>query len=430
MSAENSQIARHSEYLENPKIRQQLFAQFAPVFCFHPQEKYFPLHPDAFVQNVIEVKYAEYKKREKEKSLTFEESQEREIIKKYFWKDDKFNPDYKDYEKQTDFKAMMGIDPKKKSKFLVFDEKKYGYRVGEKIKVPGVYPPDHPKHDSSETAAPTATSIIPTEKGFYISFEYTYALNDAIKGLRWLRDLLPSKWADKLDNCGLHYGDCEGVGMYVTVNDEGVASLESMQTFAHGRDGAREVPAADCTYRDGRPCVFVGLGGHPSYADNFVGRNRFIDVVGDAYHITPTIFNDVSPDKRESKSADMLPAWCTFPRLADSNPIAFSKTCCPLDAEDLTKQAEKWHRYKPVLFLTRAWNWIKKKIQEKRGLTVPQSTQPLLDLKKIDDAISIDTCSATFIPVADSIDDRSRSQNSKMSENPQPPSDSKPSAKL
>ncbi len=404
MSAENPQIERHRHYLKTPGVRQQIFAQFAPVFCFHSQEQHFPTHPDDFVQNVIEVKHAEYTKREAQNLLTPEEFNEFDIIKKYFWKDEAFNPQYKDNEGKADFKAMMGIEPKGKSKFLVFDEKKYGYRVGEKIQVAGVYPPDHPRYDSTQAAAPIAASIMPTEEGFYLSFEYTYALNNAIKGTRWLRDLLPSKWADKLDNCGLHYGDCEGIGMYIKVDDQGVASLKSIQTFAHGRDGAREVPVAQCTYRDHRPCIYVGLGGHPSYTDNFVGRNRFVDVVGDTYHITPTLFNDISFDKLAEKSDDMFPAWCTFPRLADSNPMAFSRTSCPKDAADLIEQSKEWHRYKPVLFLTRAWHWLRKKIQEKLlGRVAEPPIPPQLELVKQSTAVATITSpgSQPLTPSAD-----------------------------
>lgn len=139
MSAENPQIEQHRHYLQTPGLRQQIFAQFAPVFCFHSQEQHFPTHPDDFVQNVIEVKHAEYTKREAQHLLTPEEANEFDIIKNYFWKGVAFDHDYKQHENETAFQAMMGIKPKRKSKFLVFDEKKYGCRVGEKIKVAGEY---------------------------------------------------------------------------------------------------------------------------------------------------------------------------------------------------------------------------------------------------------------------------------------------------
>jgi hypothetical protein len=88
--------------------------------------------------------------------------------------------------------------------------------------------------------------------------------------------------------------------------------------------------------------------------------------------------------KLETKSNDMPSAWCTFRRLADSNPLAFSRTCCPLNSEDLKEQSKELHRYKPVLFLTKAWHWLKNKTQQKllHHKVVPQSP-PVLELKKL-----------------------------------------------
>ena len=44
--------------------------------------------------------------------------------------------------------------PKGKSKFLVFDEKAYGYKVGEKIDIVGVAPYRHPKYDPQKNLHP------------------------------------------------------------------------------------------------------------------------------------------------------------------------------------------------------------------------------------------------------------------------------------
>lgn len=371
--SDNEKLTRNTTYIQNADVRQALFKQFIPTFCYHKEEGSFPLHPDDFVKNVIEAKYDEYTNihHRQGRNLTEIETKELDIIQKYFWKDEKFNPDYKQYEKEKDFQEM--ISPAKgKSKFLVFDEKAYGYNVGTKIDIVGVAPLGHKDYDSQKKPAPISGSIIPTKDGFFIQYESVYSLNNAIKGTRWLRDLLPSSIANKADNFGLHYGDCEGMGLYINVDDNGRASIKSMQTFAHGRDGAREVETKDCTFENGRPCVYVGLGGHPSYADNFVGRNKFMDVVGDAYKITPTEFIDISPSQDNEK---IPPSLNTFPRLADSNPMNFSNIAYARNAEELATQSKQWHRYDPVLFITKAWNKIKSTISNWLG-NVEENMQP------------------------------------------------------
>jgi|GEM_PF-4986784 len=376
-------LSRNTEYMKNPETRAALFQQFSPTFCYHADEQSFPLHPDAFVKNVIEAKYDEYTniQQRQKRGLTDLEQKELKVIEKYFWKDNAFNPDYKKHENESDFQEMIQRQPDdSNSKFLVFDEKKYGYKVGEKIDIVGIAPQGHSKYDAQKASAPIAASIIATTDGFFIQYESTYSLNNAIKGTRWLRDLLPSNLADKADNFGFHYGDCEGVGVYVNVDDQGKASLKSLQTFAHGRDGAREVNAKDCTFENGKICVYVGLGGHPSYADNFVGRNKFADVVGDTYKITPTTFIDTSPDKVAEKSQDIPASLSTFPRLADSNPMIHSGTSHPKNATELKSQSQEWHRYNPMLGLTKVWNKIKSSFQSLLGHKKDKQA-PLFDLK-------------------------------------------------
>ena len=399
-SYESSAQESNKALISDPEFRQALFQQFAPTFFFHKQEQSFPIHPDDFVKNIIEVKHDEYTniQQRQKRDLTEVEKGELDVINEYFWKDGKFNPNYKERQNEDAFQKVVnkrdenGKDPQ----LLVFDEKKYGYKVGSKIDIVGVAPKGHPNYNPDKKAAPYNASIIPTKEGFYIQYECTYALNDAIKGTRWLRDLLPSKIANKADNFGLHYGDCEGVGVYIKVDGNGKASLDAMQTFAHGTKGARRVDTKDCTFKNERPCVFVGLGGHPSYADNFVGRNKFMDVVGDAYKITPNKFYDVSPDiialanghtsKENSdpnlvKVANELPAGCsTFSRLADSNPISWDG---PKNEQEIEKNATKWNQYNPSLVLTKAWHKIKSSVKGLFGhKEESQKTTPVLDIKQ------------------------------------------------
>jgi len=156
---------------------------------------------------------------------------------------------------------------------------------------------------------------------------------------------------------GFHYGDMEGVGLHIAVDSQGHATMQSMQTFAHGRDGAREVPIENCTLtEDGRACVFVGLGGHPSYADNFVLRSQFFDKVGDRWRITPEIFIDCSPDKINTPGIPL--AWSSLGRLADSNNMVFSASSSPKDFTELQRERVEWSRYNPYLFLTKLYHWI------------------------------------------------------------------------
>jgi hypothetical protein len=151
-----------------------------------------------------------------------------------------------------------------------------------------------------------------------------------------------------------------------------------MQTFAHGSKAARSVPAKECSTDDhGHVCVYVGAGGHPSYADNFIGRNIFMDLVGDAYSIKPTSFIDVSRDvlqvaldltqtkskkRLEDQRPHLVPAAKKIPasvsgftRYADSNPLAHSNIVCQ---EEVDRLELTHNHYRPFLFLTKLWKLI------------------------------------------------------------------------
>ena len=377
-------INKHARYIADPFIRQALYQQFTPNFCFHRDELNFPAHPDAVVKNIIVAKRALYLDiQENERPLTTKESEELTAINTFFWTDSGFNDNYHLHQNKLEFikltEKVSDNDPH--PEFLLLDEKHYGKKIGELVDVVGILPLDHPKKGNNTEIPPCCAAITPTEDGFYIDFEFVYPLNNAITGLRWLRNILPESWCKKLSNLGFHYGDCEAVGIYVKIDDEGKAVFDGIRTWAHGRDFSRRVSAKNCTYdQEGHPCVFVGLGGHPSYADNFVGRNAALDLVGDAYHIVPNIFIDTSKDVisaayalTDKDNSDAIEAFVKpiqevakalphslsgFRRIADSNPATFSRARTPNDVADFDTDPVA-NQYNPFLFFTKLWQKLK-----------------------------------------------------------------------
>jgi hypothetical protein len=382
----------HQELIKNPSIRQALFKQFAPTFLFHKDEDNFPVDPDTAIENIITVKRDEYLhiQERQGRGLTKKEQTELDAINEFFWVNGGFNRNYKKFQNNERLIKLTS----KGSSLLVFDEKHYGYEVGQKIDVTGIAPKGHKHYDKDKRQAPITTSIIPTEDGFFIQYGYLYSLNNAISGTRWLRRLLPEWLCKKLGNFGFHYGDAEGVGIHVTMKD-GVASFKSMQTWAHGRTYAENVMASDCTFDEhGHVSVFVGLGGHPSYAHKFVGRNLPMDLVGDTYKIAPKEFIDVSPDviklasvlaEKDLKakqlalfteenplveSAIAVPgSLSVLRRFADSKPIAHHGI---KDEQHLNKQFKGYNNYHPWLLLARIKNFILSFFYENNS-TPPQS---------------------------------------------------------
>ena len=375
-----SKIAKHKEIVADPEVRQALFKQFTPTFFFHSSEDNFPVDPDTALRNIIEVKRDEYLniKQRHNRELTPKEKKELNLINRFFWNEEAntFDVNFKRHQNDPEFIALSARDEHGETGFLIFDEKHYGYKVGEKIDVIGIAPKGHSKYASNKENAPIATTIVPTKNGFYIQYQYVYALNHAINGFQWLRRLLPESWCRKLSDFGFHYGDCEGVGIHITYDEaSSKAQFQSMQTFAHGRKGARRVGVEDCSFdENGKVCVFVGAGGHPSYADNFVGRNIFMDIVGDAYRLDPSRFIDVSEDVLHialdstkgvhskhlaatypnlAKDALTMPGTLSgFSRFADSNPLAYDgeKT-----QEEIRRLSETHNNYKPFLLFTKLW---------------------------------------------------------------------------
>lgn len=377
-----TRIDRHTEMLQSDVYRRTLLARFAPTLCYHSAEQNFPMHPDEFIESVVIAKYRFYQEKRGSGGLSLvneahpdraSEYDEYEFLRDHFFDEEgNFVQNYpRDPTQDRAFRSALTDDERYKDLFI-FDEKKYGFRDGQTIPVlGGVYPQGHPKkptqvasnrHGNAEDV-PIQCSIIATHAGFFIRYDSTYSLNNAIPGLGWIRKITPWWLANKMSHLGFHYGDIEGVGFYVNVDpDTKEATIESMQTFAHGRDGARRVPIADCTIRDSRVCVFVGLGGHPAYADNFVGRSQFLDKVGDTWQITPSAraIVDCSPDKLVADDPAIPISWRKLPRLADSNNMIMTAgSTSPHTQAQLTQEEREWHRYEPYLLLTRAYHWIK-----------------------------------------------------------------------
>jgi hypothetical protein len=150
-----------------------------------------------------------------------------------------------------------------------------------------------------------------------------------------------------------------------------------MQTWAHGRDYAQNVAAKDCTFdKDGNVCVYVGVGGHPSYAYNFYGRNLPMDLVGDAYKIRADEIIDVSSDVIEAAKSladtknidefkqtnpiaqlaiDIPGALSTIKRFADSNPLAYTNI---VSETTLNEAFKKYNKYHPWILLIKIKNFF------------------------------------------------------------------------
>lgn len=352
-------IEAHKRLLNNPIFRRKLLADFRPTFCFDKNEKNFPCKPDEYLRNVVEVKRDEYLNivKRQGRGLTPIEQKELDIINSYFWKNGKFNTDYlSELINNAEFKDALKNVPD----FQIFDEKKYGYRTGSRINLSGTRP---------YSSAPLSASIIPTNDGFFIQYEYSYAVSNCIPSLGWIRNLLPYKVIalvpDKykeIPNIAFHYGDSEKAGIYVKMEDDQL-KFGSLQTWAHGRRYAERIYAKDCTFgQDGHVKVFVGEGTHPSYGFNFPGRNMALDLVGNGFELKAEDIIDLSPDVMTafwakldgkpvenpllSELTDHVPGvFALSDNFADSNPLAH----CDIDSERKLDEEMKGHTsYHPI----------------------------------------------------------------------------------
>lgn len=171
---------------------QKLYRDFAPTFHFHSSESSFPTSPDKYIEDVLMAKLEIYMGL---KTRSEEEQYELNMIEKFFIKNSAFDKDYNKYADNPEFQKLLESES-----FLSLDERKYGYRIGEKVPIIGMHP------DGKEKA-PIYTSIFPTPDGFRIKYEYYYAISDAIIGTKWLYNILPRKITKKMGNLAVHAGD-------------------------------------------------------------------------------------------------------------------------------------------------------------------------------------------------------------------------------
>lgn len=304
--------------------KQAIIEKFSPKFCFHKNEYIFPTDVESYAKDVLTAKMKHYKLKfpgeltEEEKLAATENEEltaarvEYKLIKDCFFaggdeNTDGFNIlgfghqqviDYLEVEldhKKDNNKPTHHVDP-----LLTFNEKKLGYKLEEKVPIGG----HKPDEVSNEINCSVYVSYLPTSQGAIIRYECFYAASGAIYGTDKLYEMLPAKINEKVDNFAFHAGDWEGVFIEVLINEKGVATIDHMQTFAHGRSGARKVQIDELDFQGTHPCVYVGCSTHPSYTDNFWFRNKFADIVGDKYSLIAKEFIDLSPDPQIIK-----PVW-------------------------------------------------------------------------------------------------------------------------
>ncbi len=325
--------------------KKEITAKFCPNFCFDKDEYIFPTSPEEYAKNVLTAKIEHYRKHPTE--LNDDEFAEYDLIQHNFFPGGEF--DIKGFEKEpvidyleNENKLESGRGGTKRSidHLLTFNEKKFGYKLGEKVDIGGNKP------DGREVKAPVYTSYVPTKDGAIIRYECFYPLSGAIPGTNWLYKLLPEKLSKKLKDFAVHAGDWEGVYVKVKIDDSGKAGVDHMQTFSHGRSGARKVDASKLHYINGRPCVYVGSATHPSYAENFAFRNKFLDKVGDRFILSnPTEFVDLSPGIEK-------PAWTKSSQWGRADLMIYKSDYVKTGEEYKEKQEAKEgflkFKYKPI----------------------------------------------------------------------------------
>lgn len=375
---DKAKIAANQKYID--KHKDEILKEFAPAFCFGSGEDSFPMDAEEYVRDVVMAKYKHYSKNQSK--LTPEEHEEYADIRQFFVDDrGNFIQDYQSRPGFAEFQAKLADDgklPRKDRKhdgFLIFDEKKYGYALGSQVPIKGVHP-----NDKEGKKAPIYTSIIPTPDGFRVKYDYFYAISSAIPGTKWLYNLLPHKLSAKADHFAVHAGDWEGVEINTKFNPEtGNPELSGMQTFAHGRDGARTVDLQDLTLnKDGRACVFVGEQTHPSYVDDFVGRCKFADRVGHKYEIVPDKFVNMGPDAKEHELPQFVKAG--FNRQGDTAHMRIPSQAHAVDHKEYLEKSKEWNRYKPKLFFTKLYNKIKNKVLHLLGKKEAKAPPASLDI--------------------------------------------------
>lgn len=369
-----------------------IIEQFRPTFCFSENEYSFPTSTHQYAEDVLRVKMNYYAGKT---SLDTHETEQYNLIKKHFFKEGDGNSEFYmegfDNQEVKDYtaKEFAAGDDNPIEDLLAFNEKKHGFSLGSKVPIGGVEPGADKK-----VRAPLYVSYVPTEDGAIIRYEAFYALSGAIPGTNWLYKMLPKKAAAVFKNFAVHSGDWEGVYIKVKINDEGKASVDHMQTFAHGRSGARKVMSDKLTYDEkGRPCVFVGEATHPSYSDNFPGRSKFLDKVGNGFQLEPSEFVDLSPDV-------VKPGWAECPKWGGPEIMTKGQYIKSAEEYDRAQTPEDWGKYKyhPIsenlIFnaFAKTFQKIKSIINKIIGKDEPEPAKPIsIDLPPPNKAQAVQT---------------------------------------
>lgn len=317
----NTTSISNADLCNNPDFRNKIFKAFLPTLNFSKHETSFPMSVDEYVKEVIMRKYEIYKNLTRNKTPL--EEKEYEIIERHFLDENKnFNPHYylSFYPDADDFKAEINGVQIGKS-IVVLDEEAYGYNVGTQLL--GVRGQDPTTEKYKDTLSPVSAYIKPTEEGFIVKYEWFYGLSEAINGLGWLNKVLPSYVRKKLDNLAFHYGDYEGVGIFLK-RDGNKITFDKMLTYAHGSKGMQIKEAAECNFDNAETThvnVFVSSQTHASYPQKFNCRNKFFDITGNKSSIKDAKIIDLHLLKDSDNPES--PAIKTFPKVAGGNNMYF-----------------------------------------------------------------------------------------------------------
>jgi len=323
--------------------KDSILKEFSPAFCFHKNEYIFPTDIYSYAQNVLKAKMKHYENKTLTE-LTEGEAAEYSLIKAHFFSGGdsgaEFNingfgiEEVKTYLKvEIDAKDDLSKPKHTVDELLTFNEQKLGYKLGSQVPMEGCLP-----DKNNEVNCPVYVSYVPTSKGAVIRYECFYAVSGAIYGTDMLYEILPEKISEKAQNFAVHAGDWEGVFIEVIIDNNGKATLDHMQTFAHGRDGARKIPAKWLDFKDTHPCVYVGCSTHPSYTDNFWCRNKFVDIVGDKYTTKSIEFVDLSPDV-------LKPVWANCTRWGVSSLMTASNAVSSEEEYRASQAPDNWLKY-------------------------------------------------------------------------------------
>lgn len=327
------------------KNKDRLIQEFCPVFVFDKDEYIYPTSHEKFAENVLLAKKNHYDdlcknarivigenqcadeiysslNSDQQKHITKDALEQYLLIKRHFFTDKGFtlsgfdNPEVKTYVQKENARKGKSLKAFGVEQLLHFNEKGKGYSLGSKVDIKGCEP------INGKVSAPVDVTYQPVEDGVIISYQVLYPLSGAIPGLGILYNIMPNWLVKRANNFAVHPGDLEGVKIKVLIDDEtGESKIDRLITYAHGVKGSRNLKADKLTYdKRGKPFIYVGRATHPSYSENFIGRNIFIDVVSHGAILEPTKFIDLTPTEivndRPIYNWEIVKRWgaCISPR--------------------------------------------------------------------------------------------------------------------